>query len=802
MGFKNDVLFALRTLFKSKLVAVVTISSLALIVAGNTVIFSIINSLLIRPLPFDPDGQLALVWRADEKRSFSRLGMSAPDFNEYRERQRVFTEVAGYNSGGVNLTGTDKPEALAFAEVTASFFKTLHAPVAHGRALQEADVAPGAAPVVVLSYRLFERRFGADQSLIGETIELDRRPYEVVGVLEKDFTFINQEDLWLPLIIDPAAIDREENVVWPLLGKMREGVTLDEVRADLGAIAADLAKNYPDVNRNIGIHTSSFRGLIPGPEDAKLFGFVQGAGIFLLLIACANLANLLLARGQVRQRELALRAAIGASKSRIIRQLLTESIVLAMIGGLLGIFLGYVGVGVVGNALGDDIPALYKPILDVRVLLFSVALSAFAGLAFGTFPALRAAGNNLIDLMKEGGRGAAGSKRVLGKALVVTQVTLALIVLSSTGQLLNAFMGARDADPGFNDEDLLTFSVALPEDQYTEASQRIAFFEEMQRELSALPGTNGVAGVSNFPRSFNTGAARIKNPADSDAEESRHFAGSFVVMPGYFDTLEIPLLRGRDFSLTDNLDAGRVAIVDRRFAERFWPDEDPLGRQILVNDEEHTIVGMVKNVTNQRIAEFAGEANATIYLPAAQQDERRTFSFMLRSAGGDPMALAAGVRSTVRGLDPNLPLARLQSYDDLLAQVYVGITVFGRLIACFGAVALFLSALGVYGVLAFSVTQRTREIGVRVALGASRSKVLGMVLREGLVLAGIGVAVALPAIAGVMKMLESVIPGLAAGGVTLVPTLVALMLGTILFASMVPARRAAGLSPTEALRVD
>ncbi len=805
MSFLQDLQFALRTLFKSKLVALVAIASLALIVAGNTVLFSVVNSLLIRPLSFDPEGRVMLAWRTELARTFDRRALSHADFNDYAQRNRVFEEVAGYESVRHNLTGTGEPEALDGARVTPSFFRALTVSLTHGRSFTEEEGRPGGDRVVVLSHEFFERRFAGDPAVLGESIDLDKQPHRIVGVMEKDFSFVDLDlDVYLPLALDPASIDREDTVIWPFIGKLREGMTRDRAQEDMAAIATDLAARYPEANRGMGIEVSDFRQLIPGPEDAQLFKMMQGAGIFLLLIACANLANLLLARGQVRQRELALRAAIGATRGRLVRQLVTESVVLALIGGALGLGLGYAGVEVMRNALGADIPPSYLPVLDQRVLAFSIVLSAFAGLVFGTFPALRSAGADLTENLKEGGRSnAASSRGWTRRGLVVAQVTLALVVLCGIGLLLKTMASAHYADPGFDDDGLLTFMVTLPEQDYEDDARCVAFFEQLHQELEALPGAADATLIGGFPRSFQVPVAEVEDPDAPIAEgEPRPAASNQPVTPGFFDMMGISLMRGRDFTLADNAEATLVAIVDRSFAESFWPGEDPVGRRVSVDDRVHVVVGMAPDIMMRRLPAVEGSLNDTVYTPWAQEEERRTARVMIRSSSGDPMALASAARHAVGALDPDLPLSEVRSYDDVLASIYIGITVFGNLLAAFALVALLLAALGVYGVLAFSVTQRTQEIGVRVALGASRFQVLGMVLRDGLVLAAVGVGLGLPVVWWVTNMLNAALAGIAEGWLVFVPLIVAVLLGVILVASLAPARRAAALSPVQALRAD
>ncbi len=805
MGIVQDLHFALRTLFRSKMVAIVAIASLALIIAGNTVVFSVVNSLLIRPLDFDPEARLMLVWRKEVARTFDRRALSPADFVDYRDKNRVFEELAGYRGDSRNLTGAGDPEALGVAEVSPSFFRVVKVSLALGRSFTEEEGLPGGEAVAVLSHSFFESRFGGDRGVLGRSIELDRKPFEVVGVLEEGFQFLDAGlDVYLPLAVDPATIDRDDATIWPAIGKRRPDVSLKQAREDLAAIAAELERSFPDANRGIGVEAMPFRDFMPGPEDRKLFRTMQGAGIFLLLIACANLANLLLARGQVRQRELALRSAIGASRWRIVRQLLTESVVLAMTGGLVGIGLGLVGVRMVRNALGSDIPQLFLPVVDSRVLLYSLAISAAAGLVFGTFPALRSTSGALVEKLKEGVRGnASASRGWLRKSLVVTQVALALVLLCGIALLLKSFLEAQHTDPGFDDERLLTFRLTLPEAQYDGPEKRNAFFESLLPELQALPGVESATLASALPRTYQNAVTEVEVEDQPIAEgEPRPQATSLTVVPGYFEAMSIPLLRGRDFTLADNADAAQVAIVDRRFAERFWPGEDPVGKTVVVGEVERRVVAMAKSVNQRRLAKFSGPLNSMVYVPWTQDEERRTARFLVRAAGGDPMALADSARAAVWSYDRDLPVAELREYDDVLATVYVGITVFGNLLGGFGAVALLLAALGVYGVLAYSVTQRTQEIGVRVALGASRGNMLGMVMRDGAGLAAVGVVIALPLVYVVRQGLESVIEGMTAGWLIFLPIVTVGLFAVILAASLAPALRAANLSPTDALRAE
>ncbi len=803
MELFRDLRFAVRSLSKARLVAVVAVFSLALIVAGNTVIFSIINSLMIRPLPFDPDERIMLVWRSELARPGDQRLMRVLDYQEILERNRVFEHTGATMSGSRSLTGTGEPEQLLTSLVTPSFFDMVEVRAQAGRFFTSEEGRPGAEPVAVLGDSLWRRRFAADPSVLGQTIELDREPHRIVGIMQENFEFLDVGvDVWLPLAVEPGNSDPEPPI-GAVVGQLAGGVSPDTARDDLAAIAADLEQRFPETHLGYGAFARTFREIVPGPSDAMLLQLMQAAGVFVLLIACANLANLMLARGESRRRELALRAALGAGRGRIVRQLMTESVLLAVIGGGIGVVLGLLGVDLVAKALAGDVPQGYLPVVDMRVLLFSLLLSIFAGVAFGLLPALRSTRGGLATRLREGGgRGSSTGQGWLRRGLVVAQVALAVVLLCGTGLILKSFLEIQYADPGFDQEGLLSFQLTLPEDRYATEESRLTFFEQIREELVALPDAAGATYASAIPRARDNQAAEVEIVgAPLEEGTPKPFVSWLAVPPGYLDTLSVSILRGRDFAVTDRAETARVAIVDRRFAQRFWPDEEAVGQRLRLRDEEWEVIGVAAPILQRRLGELEGDLNALVYLPWSQSGQQ-TAKFLLRSRTQDPTALAEPARAAVGRHDPDLPVALMRTYDQVLAATYVGMNVLGKVLGGLATVALALAGLGVYGVLAYSVSQRTQEIGVRTALGAGRRTILGMVLGGALRMAAVGIAVGLPLAFGVTRLLESAIPGMAAGWATFVPIVVAGLLTVIVASSLGPASRATRLDPVKALRAE
>ncbi|HVS64736.1 MAG TPA: ABC transporter permease [Thermoanaerobaculia bacterium] len=798
----RDVRFALRTLARQPLVTSVVVLCLTFAVAGNTTVFSIVRSYLLQPLPYEDADRLAFVWTSQRSATDDFFGLSVPELLEYRDRSRSLAQLEGIQRGTRNLTGDGgPPEQLIAPLVTPGLIGMLGYHPDLGRALVEPDSAPGAPRVALLGHQFWERRFGADPGVVGRSILLDHEAHEVIGVLPEDFTFLFWlgVDVWLPLEIDPTDTDRASRTI-DGVARLGPGVTSAAASEDLNRIAAELEARFPETNRGYEAAVARFEDQIPGPTDTQLFSLIQAAGLFVLLIACANIANLLMARARARRREVAMRAALGAGQPRILRQLLTENVVLALGGGALGLALGAVGVRVLRSSLAGTLPPFILPRLDLWVLLFSFALTAAAGVLFGLAPSLQAVRANLSGELREGGaRGAAGGRRLVTTSFVVAQIALALTLICGAGLLLRTFVDIQYGDPGFEASGLFVFDLALPNDQYPDEGARIAFHDLVLDRLEALPAVEHAAATGALPRGRFMPAASVRIAGDElDPSEPAPATTWLAISPGYLDALRLNLLRGRNLGSQDRADASPVALVDAAFVERFFPDGEALGKRILIQEREREIVGVVSSMRQRRIGFIDGPAT-TVYLPFAQQPSR-AWSVMLRATGVfDPEGLAEPARAALAALDSDLPMGSAMTLERWIDLQMAGFDVLLAILGAFSVFALVLAAMGVYGVLAYSVSQRTREIGVRMAMGARRRDVLGMVLRQGLKLSVIGLVLGVPMVWAVERAVTSTLGALVPQPTLFVVLVGAGLMATTLLASYLPARRASGVAPAVAL---
>jgi putative ABC transport system permease protein len=797
----QDVRLGLRTLAKAPIVSGLAVLSLAIAIAGNTTVFSMVDAILLRPLPFrDPD-TLVMLWEANPTNpliDFTRT--SAENFLDFQEGTSAFEHLSAIMPAAPSLTEGDRPEPVFGMAVTEGFFEVFGDPPALGRTLQPSDYQPGSERVVVLSQGFWQKRFASDPSLVGRTVELDGEPYLVAGVMPDAFeTFEPRLGLWKPLILRRGDMPRDLKVL-TVLGRLRPGVPIENAREELSVIATRLARDYPDANRELGIRLLTMREQLSQGGNRELMALLQGALLFVLLIASANIANLYLARGVDRQREFAVRTAMGASRGRVLRQLLLESFVLAFAAGALGTLLSYWGIRVLASAFGAQMGAAFAPRADARVFLFSIAVSVVAGLAFGLAPALSTARADLTGTLHEGGRaGTSGGRRLLTKSLVVAEVALALVMLAGAGILVRTFAAAQNLESGITTANVLVFSLDLPEDRYADEARRAAFAEEIQRELQTLPGVEAAAVADHLPRSPLPPSTAFQVEGRSDPEQ-RSNTTLVVAGPGYFEVFRVPLFQGRSFTPSDRLDTSPVAIVNEAMVRAHFSGPSPLGERIHLQGVSREIVGVVANV-REDIFLFDAELNQPIvYVPLAQSPPRQ-MAVALRGEG-DPLTLSGPARETLWKVDPKLSVAEFQSMEDFVAQFFVGMRVMNGILSGFGGLALLLAAIGIYGVIAFTVSRRTHEIGLRMALGARKVDVLKLVVREGLLLVATGFAFGIPGILMVNRLISAALSGISPFAV---PTAAAIGVGLFvvsLLACYVPARRAASLHPSVALRAE
>jgi predicted permease len=814
----QDVRYAMRMLRKAPAFTVVALITLALGIGANTAIFSIVNAVLLKPLPFSEADRLTFMtemFQAPSGELFEST-TSYPDFFDWRERAHSFHGMASYHSDEVTLTGSSQPLHLAAATVSGDFFSVVGTKPLLGRGFTRDDEKPGTR-VTVLSHELWQSSFGGDPNVIGRTVTLEHQNFSVVGVMPAGYIFPLDSEvpkLWRPLAMEAESSDPKATPVTSargahflsVVGRLKDGVTLEQAREEMNVIARALSAQYPDTNKKHPVtKTVSELEHLVGDTRPALVMLLVAVGC-VLLIACVNVANLLLVRASKRGREIAVRTALGARRVRVVGQMLTESFVLALGGAALGIPLAAWTMKLFISMNLQDLPRIQGATIDGTVLGFVFGITLLTSLFFGLVPALRSSSPNLIEFMKEGRSTTATKKHQrLRSVLVVVETALGLLLLVTAGLLLRSFHKLTQVDPGFNASNILTFDFDLPDAKYDEAKQ-VQFYQDLLPRLQALPGVTAASGITPLPLSGNNYSISFQiegRPVPKADEPSAAFR---VASPGYFQTMGIPMLNGRDFTPRDVENSPRVTVINEAFARRFFPNENPIGKRIIPGVRRHgenvsrEIVGIVGNVRHYSLS---GDVTPEYYLPHAQQPFA-SLAICVKTAG-DPHALTSTVRSTVNSIDPDLPLFNIRTMEEYIAMALATPRFHALLLEAFAGLALLLTGIGLYGVIAYAVAQRTHEIGVRITLGASRSQVVYMVLRSGLRLTAIGVA------AGVFLSLiaarfatafSSFLFGVKATDVVTFAAVTGMVILVSLLACYIPAYRASKVDPIIALRYE
>ncbi|HST53135.1 MAG TPA: ABC transporter permease [Pyrinomonadaceae bacterium] len=807
----KDLRYAARVLLKSPGFTLVAVIAVALGVGANSAIFSVVNAVLLKPLAYKDAGQLVLINHNYQKIDL-RASVSVPGYAYYRDNAKSFSDVAAFTAFNVNMTGEGEPERLQGMSATPNLFQTLGAQPARGRTFSADEGQVGKNKVVVLSDAFWRRRF-AGLEVVGKNITLNGETYTIVGVMPPGFEFGREfgptgPDLWSPLAFTPDQLD-PNNMTSEFLGvvaRTKPGASPAQAQAEMDSIAADIRRQYMP-----GMDASNW-GLLVTPFDEFVVGKIRpallillGAVLFVLLIACANVANLMLARAAVRQKEIAVRTALGASRWRVVRQLMTESVLLALAGGGLGMLLAMWGVDFLLKFSGGSVPRAGEIGLDRNVVLFTFGVSLLTGLVFGLAPAFQTSRVNLHDTLKEGGRsGRSGVRRGVRDALVVVEVLLAVVLLVGAGLLIRSFMQLEQVSPGFEPRGLLTMMVSLPASKYPADAQRAAFMHQVLEQVRALPGVRSAATITTLPMSgFNqSGSFRIEGKPVAQGQDSPH-GDRWMASDDYFETMNIPLVRGRFFDAHDTDDAQSVAIIDEAMARKYWPGEDPVGKRITFEGTPQQprwreVVGIVGHVRNQGLE---GESRVQYYIPYAQRGGAPNLFLVVR-ADGDPSSLAPSVRGAIAGVDRDMPVYRVTTMEqvvaDSLAQRRFSMFLFG----VFALIALVLAVVGLYGVMSYAVAQRTHEIGIRVALGAQDRDVLMMVVGQGMAIVGVGLALGLAGALALTRLMSSLLYGVSATDPATYAGIALLLAAAALVASYIPARRATKVDPMVALRYE
>jgi putative ABC transport system permease protein len=799
--------YGVRMLWKSPGFMLVAIFTLALGIGANSAIFSVVNAVLLRPLAFKNPETLVRVKGELKKQGVDQEPLSYPDFVDLKAQSQMLESLAAYNQTSGALTGSGgEPERLRGANVSAELFPLLGIPPVIGRTFSPEEDRVGGAPVVVLSHALWQRRFGSDPHIVGQQIMLNGRSTTVLGVMAPDFNFpiqAAQRDYWMPLVpsVGERATQRGSHYL-NVIGRLKPGATLAQAASDTTALGARLEEQYPDSNVGFSLAVvAAHEDVVKDVKPALLV--LLGAVGFVLLIACANVANLLLARAAGRAKEIAIRTALGASRLRVVRQLLTESVLLSLTGGTLGLLLAVWGVDLLIAASPADIPRVKEMGLDVRVLLFTLGISVLTGLIFGLAPAVQSSKLDLNESLKEGGRGSTEGLRRnrVRSLLIVVEVALSLVLLISAGLLIKSFMRLRDVNPGFNPNNVLSVSISLPQVKYADEAKQAAFYRDVLERIRETPGVVSAGGIFTLPLSGSNRVntfdivGRPSNPEELPEGNDR------VATPDYFRAMGIPVIKGRVFTERDDANAPPVVIVNESLARRYFAGEDALGKRMIISDkypQGNEIVGVVGDVRHKSLDVEGGAEFYRSYL----QSPAASMSLVVRTERADPASIASSIRSAVQQVDKDQPISNIQTMDQLLADSVAQRRFNMLLLGIFACVALILAAVGIFGVMSYSVTQRTHEIGIRMALGAQGSDVLKLVVGQGMSLALIGVALGLLASVIMTRVMSNLLFGVSAtdpltfAGVSLLLTVIALI------ACYIPARRATRVEPVIALRYE
>jgi predicted permease len=815
----QDLRYAARTLRNNPGFTLVAVLTLALGIGANTAIFSMIEAVLLRPLPYPNADQLVMVWE-DVRLPHYQDDRNTPapgNYTDWKAQNSVFSEMAAIGYRSFSLTGSGEPVRIEGEAYSADIFSVLQVYPILGRAFTPEEDREGGPHVAILSYGLWMSRFGGDRGIIDRTIRLNEESYAVVGVMPPGFAFPDRDDqIWIPLALTNDEITNRGSHYLRVVARLKPGVTQAQAQSEMRAIGARMTAQYPNSNTGVDVNVVSLHEQVAGSLRRPLLVLTGVVG-FVLLIACANLANLLLARASVRARELAIRSALGASRTRLIRQLLTESLLLALLGGAVGLGVAFGGLDLIRYALSAGQTTWYTPStanlaeagLNFRVGAFCLAISLLAGFGFGLLPAFRSSRRQVAMELKDRLRGSSSSSQSrLRGLLIIAETALCVIVLVSAGLLLRSFVRLQQIPIGFESENVLSARVILPQARYSKLEARSQFYRQVLDRIRTVPGVHSAAGITFLPLTMQgrtTGIFIEEHP--STVPGQLPFADFRSVSPDYFSTMRIPLLAGRDFSWSDTAQTSLVAIVSETMAHDFWPGESAIGKRFSLGGPRQqppapwiTVVGVVGNVQQ---LELIKRPRPAMYFPATQDagtgDSLR--DWVIRGAG-DPTALTAGLRSAIWAVDPSLPISRIQSMEQVRSAVLGPQQLNFSLTGVFGILALMLAAVGLYGVTSYSVAQRTQEIGIRVALGAPENAVLRLIIGQGVRLALVGLAIGTAAALALSRLMSSLLYGvtprdpLTFVGVALVLAAVALL------ASYLPARRATRVDPIVALRCD
>jgi putative ABC transport system permease protein len=808
----QDLRHGLRVLLKNPGFTAAAIIVLALGIGANTAIFSIVNAVLLRPLPFGDPARLVQVWHVPPPKSFpgmTQFSVSAANFIDWREQNHVFDKMAIYSGSSLNLTGREQPEALQGAAVSSDFFSTLRAQPMFGRTFTADEDQPGKDHVVILSYGLWKSRFAADPNVAGRRVNFDGQPYTVAGVMGEKFALPGWAQYWTPMAWTNTerAVRGEHH--YSVIARLKLGISLPQAQAEMNTISTHLEQQYPEDDKGWGATIIPLREQLVGEVRPALL-ILLGAVAFVLLIACANVANLVLAKTFGRRKEIAIRVALGASSSRVVQQILAETVLLSITGGLLGLLLAHFGIILTLKFLSDNLPKSTIVALDSGVLVFTLFLSVVTGLVAGLVPALRLTRTNVNDSLKQGlGKTDSDSagNRTRG-LLVVSEVALSLILLVGAGLMIRSLWLLSAVDAGIDPHNVLTMTVMVPRHKYVRATDEIAFFDRVLSQVRALPGATSAGLIDSLPLSGDGSHQPVAlegRPVLPLSEQPE--VDTRLISSAYLNAMRVPLHRGREFTAADTVDRPPVVLISEAMAKRFWPNEDPIGRHLTMSfypGVSREIIGIVGDVKMDGLD--LAPSQATVYVPLSQLAASSLadwHSFPMQMAvrtSSPPNSLVSAVTGAIHSIDSDQPVTDVMSMDDLIATSLSQRRFSMLLLAAFAGLALVLAAVGIYSVLAFAVRRRVREIGIRMALGAEIKDILRLVVSEGMKPALLGVVIGVVGALALGRVLASLIYGVSATDPITFAAVAALLCLVALMASIIPALRATRIEPTRALR--
>jgi putative ABC transport system permease protein len=802
----KDIHYGVRSFWKRPGFTVIAVVTLALGIGASTAIFTVVDAALLRGLPYKSPERLYHLWESTPQKEFAQREFSYPDYQDYQKNQ-VCEGLAAYTGGGAIMSGRGEAERVMAPAATANFFSVLGVEALLGRTFQPGEDKPGAPRVVVLTYGMWQRRFGGDRGIIGQALTLNGDPYTVIGVLPASFQFaLRPADLWRPYQPTDAQLTRRFMHGTNLIARLKPGVSEEQARAELSVIASHIEQAFTESHAGTGLKLVPLQEQVVGPAKPILLVLLAAVG-FVLLIACANVASLLLTRSLSRQKEVSIRAALGASRWRVIRQLLTESVLLSLTGGAGGVLIAYWGIAALVALLPETqlnaLPFLKTLHIDGSILAFSFGLSLLTGMIFGLAPAIQSSRLDLNEVLKEGGRQTSGGTgHRLRSAFVMTEIALAVVLLVGAGLMMKSLLRLLQTNVGFNPQNLLTMTVVLPADKYTDASRQVSFYDQLRERARSLPGVNNAGTVNILPlQGGNTTRFNVEgDPVPPPGQEVE--ANIRTVDESYFQTMGVPLIAGRLFDERDKPDAPTAVIIGKSLADRVFAGRDPIGRRLLYAGIQQPPMNVVGVVGDVKIGGLDEALRPVIYYPFRQNAALGT-NLVVRT-DADPNALAAALRNETRNLEPDVAIFNVNTMPDLIANSPAA---FMRrfpalLISIFAGVALLLASIGIYGVVSYSVTQQTHYIGVRMALGAQASDILRMVLKQGLVLALAGVAIGVAAALALMRLLSSLLFEVKTNDGGTFAIVIGTLLAVALLACYLPAHRATKVDPLVALRYE